>query len=228
MKPAIVICGHGPGIADAVARRFGREGHPVAIVARSAERLSKAAEELSRAGIKAQAFPCDLGDPEALPALMSAVRSAMGPIGILHWNAYVMSAGDLTTAPVAELRSVLDVTVHGLVAAVQAALPDLAASTGAVLVTGGGFALYDANIDAMAVQWRTMGVAIGKAAQRKTVGLLHQRLASEGVYVGEVVVLGAVKGTAFDGGQATIDASTVADRFWEICQNRSEVSVSVA
>ncbi len=36
MKPTIVICGYGSGISDAVARRFGREGFKVAIVARTA------------------------------------------------------------------------------------------------------------------------------------------------------------------------------------------------
>ncbi|MDB4932083.1 MAG: hypothetical protein JWM10_4567, partial [Myxococcaceae bacterium] len=32
MKPTILVCGHGTGISDAVARRFGREGFAVAIV----------------------------------------------------------------------------------------------------------------------------------------------------------------------------------------------------
>ncbi|HNN96996.1 MAG TPA: short-chain dehydrogenase, partial [Pseudomonadota bacterium] len=33
MQRTIVVAGHGPGISDAVARRFGREGFSVAIVA---------------------------------------------------------------------------------------------------------------------------------------------------------------------------------------------------
>ena len=67
-----------------------------------------------------------------------------------------------------------------------------------------------------------------KAAQHKTVGLLHHKLAGQGVYVGEVVVLGAVKGTAFDAGAATIEASAVADRFWGLYDSRAEASVIVA
>ena len=71
-------------------------------------------------------------------------------------------------------------------------------------------------------------LAIGKAAQHKTVGLLHQKLAPSGVYVGEVVVLGMVKGTAFDSGSATLEASAIADRFWELHQNRTPASVNIS
>ncbi len=136
MKPTILVCGHGPGISDAVARRFGREGFAVAIVARNAERLKAAAEALSGAGLTAKAFPCDLGDPKAV-------------------------------------------------------------------------------------------LAIAKSAQHKTAGLLHHKLAGEGVYVGEVVVLATVKGTAFDSGNATLEASAVAERFWQLHQRRTEASVNI-
>ena len=63
----------------------------------------------------------------------------------------------------------------------------------------------------MAVQWNAMGTALGKAAQHKLVGLLAAKLSADGIYVGEVVVLGMVKGTRFDSGNATLEASTVAD-----------------
>ena len=227
MAETIIICGHGAGISDAVARRFGTAGHPVAIVARNAERLAGAAKSLVDAGVKAQAFPCDLGDPEAVTKLIADVRSVLGPIGVLHWNAYVGGAGDLKTATADELRAVLNVTVHGLIAAVQASLPDLKAKKGAVLVTGGGFAFYDPHVDAAATQFRAAGLAIGKAAQHKTVGLLSKALETEGVYVGEVVVTGLVKGTAFDSGNATLEPSTIADKFWELFTAREPASVTI-
>lgn len=226
MSRTIIVCGHGPGISDAVAKRFGREGFSVALVARSADRLAAAAKALGAAGVKAQAFPCDLANPEAVQKLVRDVRAAFGPIGVLHWNAYGGGAGDLTSAPTAELRAVLDVAVHGLIAAVQEALPDLKSEKGAVLVTGGGFALYDPNIDAMATQFGAMGLAVGKAAQHKAVGLLAQRLSREGVYVGEVMVMGMVKGTAFDSGQATLDPADIAQKFWELSQARTDASVT--
>src|SRR6478735_9177028 len=164
MAETIVICGYGVGISDAVLRRFAKEGYRVAIVARNAERLNGAVQKLSAEKIDVRAFACDVGDIDAVKKLIADVRSALGPIKVLHWNAYTGGAGDLKTAGADDLRAVLNVTVHGLVAAVQAALPDLKAQKGALLVTGGGFAFYDPAVDAAATQWGAKGLAIGKAA----------------------------------------------------------------
>ena len=221
MSKTILVCGHGPGISDAVARQFGAQGFAVALVARSADKLAAAAEALTARGIQAQAFPADLGDPAAVTAMVAQVRASLGPITVVHWNAYATGAGDLTAANPTELRTSLDVGVVGLVAAVQAALPDLQAQQGAVLVTGGGLSFYDDKVDALAVSWGAMGLAVAKAAQHKLVGVLGARLAKDNIYVGEVVVLGSVKGTAFDAGNATIEASRVAGRFWELYEART-------
>ncbi|MFO0556258.1 MAG: SDR family NAD(P)-dependent oxidoreductase [Polyangiaceae bacterium] len=226
MKSTIVVCGHGPGISDAVARKFGAEGHPVALVARNKERLEAAAAALAGSGVKAQAFPCDLGDAEAVKGMIGAVRAALGPIGVLHYNAYSGGAGDLTKASASELRGVFDTAVSGLLAATQAAFEDLRSNKGALLVTGGGFAFYDAKVDAMATQFNSMGLAVAKAAQHKTVGLLSQKLGPEGIYVGEVVVLGLVKGTAFDHGSATLEPADIAAKFWELAEQRTTLSVN--
>src|SRR6478736_650049 len=219
MSETILVCGYGVGISDAVVRRFAKEGYRVAIVARNAERLNAAVRKLSAEKIDVKGFACDVGDVDAVKKLVADVRSSLGPIKVLHWNAYSGSADDL--------RSVLNVTVHGLVAAVQAALPDLKAQNGALLVTGGGFAFYDPAVDAAATQWGAQGLAIGKAAQHKAVGLLSKSLQADGVYVGEVVVTGLVKGTAFDSGNATLEASTIAEKFWELYRARSVHSVTI-
>lgn len=219
-----MVCGHGPGISAAVARTFGDEGFQVALVARNAERLGAGAQALSAAGITAKAFPCDLGDPAAVARLVGEVRSALGPITVLHWNAYAGLAGDLTACDPNDLRTVLDVGVVGAVSAVQAALPDLRAQDGAaVLVTGGGFSTYADQVDAMIAQWNAMGLAVAKAAQHKLTGVLHQKLRADGIYVGEIVVLGMVKGTAFDQGNAGLDPADIAQAFWRLYQDRTDV-----
>lgn len=220
MPSTIVICGYGPGISDAVARRFGREGFSVALVARTEERLVRACEALNAQDIVARPFPCDAGDVDAVRAMLAKARAELGPIEVLHWNAFAGLAGDLTTAPTADLHALMNVLVHGLVAGVQAALPDLEAKKGAVLVTGGGLSKNEPMIDAMAAKWNAMGLALGKASQHKLVGLLNKKLEGRGVYVGEVTVMGLVKGTPHDTGNATVSPDAVADKFWELYQAR--------
>jgi hypothetical protein len=132
----------------------------------------------------------------------------------------------MTTDPTA-LRTVFDASVAGLVLTAQEALADLEAARGAVLVTNGGLALFDPKMDAEAVEWGAMGLAIACAAKQKLVGLLREKLRADGITVGEVVVLGLVKGTAFDTGSATIEPGTIADKFWDIHSDHESRSVMV-
>jgi NADP-dependent 3-hydroxy acid dehydrogenase YdfG len=221
----ILIGGYGPGISSAVARKFGREGWQVALVGRKAGRLEAGVTALAEEGITAKAFRCDLGDPAAVVQLVGRVRDELGPITAIHWNAYAAVAGDLTTCDVGELRTVLDVAVVGTVAAVQAALPDLRAQDGAaVLITGGGFAFYADEVDGVIAQYDAMGLGIAKAAQHKLTGVLHHKLRDEGIYVGSIVVTGAVAGTAFARGGEGIDPDAIGEAFWKLYSDRTDVT----
>lgn len=227
MTKTILIAGYGPGISNAVAEKFGREGFSVALAARSVDRLQAGVKALEAKGVRAAAFPTDLGQSAAVEALIGSVRSKLGSITALHWNAYTGGAGDLLTADLAELRAVLELPVFSLLTAVRAALPDLKQQPeAAILVTNGGLGLFDPQIDALAVQWGAQGLAVANAAKAKLVRLLSERLKGDGVYVGEVTVTGLVKGTPWDQGNATLEASSVAERFWQLYRARSEVSVT--
>ena len=216
MSKTIVICGYGPGISAAVAKRFGREGFQVALLARNEERLAAGAAALESSSIRAAAFPADLSRETDIERSFQAVRTKLGDIAVLHWNAYATSAGDLLAADAAATRSIFDVPVVGLLAAVKSALRDLETAKGAVLVTNGGFGLNDPAMDELAVKFGAMGLGVANAAKRKLVGLLAQKLQPRGIYVGEVMVLGSVKGSAWDSGTATLEAATVADAFYDL------------
>lgn len=229
MAKTIIVGGYGSGISAAVAERFGAEGFSVALVARNAERLAAGVKALEAKGVKAAAFPTDLGDTTAVRALIGKVRSALGPITVLHWNAYASEAGDLLAADTAALHRTFDVAVSGLLAAVQEALPDLKQDReSAVLVTNGGYGLFDPKVDAYAIQANSMGLALVNSAKHKLVSLLSEKLKSEGVYIGELMVLGTVKGTAWDSGNSTLEASAIANKFWELFRARKEVWAQIA
>lgn len=228
MAKTIVVCGVGRGISMAVAERFGNEGFSVALVARNAERLAGAVTTLESKGIRVAGFPTDLGSPAAVKQLFASARNTLGPVTVLHWNAYAGAVGDLLEADAAAIRNVFELPVVGFLNVVKEALPDLRqAKDAAVLVTNGGLGLADPQADAAAVQWNAMGLAAANAAKHKVVRLLHEKLKSAGIFVGEVMVLALVKGTAFDNGSATLAPATVADQFWQSYQARNQVSVMV-
>jgi short-subunit dehydrogenase len=228
MAKTILIVGYGVGISAAVAEKFGKEGFQVALVARTKDRLETAAKELSAKGIKAAAFTADVSDLGAIKDVVGKVRGALGPITAIHWNAYAGAPADLLTVAPADLLTATGVATTSLLAAVQAALPDLEKEKdAAVLVTNGGFGLFDANVDAYVAKTQSGPLAIANSAKHKLVGVLHQQLKERGVYVGDVVVTGLVKGTAWDNGSATLEASTIAGKFWELYTGRTVSTATV-
>jgi short-subunit dehydrogenase len=231
MGKTILVVGFGPGISRAVAERFGSSGFSVALVGRNEETLASGVSALKAKGIEAAAFPADAGDPTAIRAVVGKARAALGPITVVHWNASSGSGGtgDFLTADPVTVRGLLDVTVVGLLAAIQEALPDLKkANEGAVLISNGAFGENTPQMDELAATMKAMGLALANAAKHKLVGLLAQRLNGEGVYVGEVLVAGNIKGSAWDKGAATIDGATVANKFWELYKARGEVRARVS
>jgi NAD(P)-dependent dehydrogenase (short-subunit alcohol dehydrogenase family) len=223
-----MLVGFGPGTATAVAERFGREGFSVAPVGRNEDRLAAGASALKAQGIDAYPFPADAGDPESIRAAVRSVRAQLGTITILHWNAYGgMETGDLLAADPTSLHEVFDVAVFGLLAATQEALPDLKRDgSGALLVSNGAFGLVSPETDAFVVKLHLMGLALSSAAKHKLVGLLAERLKSEGIYVGEVMVYRAIKGTSPTDGDA-VDPSVIADAHWKLYQSRGDTRAVV-
>lgn len=227
MKKIIVIAGFGPAISSAVAHRFGKDGFAVAIVGRNQSRLNDGVKTLAAAGIEAQAFVADLSSADAARQVVARVKKEMGSVHVLHWNAYSAGAGDLTTTDPNELLPVLAIATGNLVAAIQEALADLRANGGSVLVTNGGFGLLDPAVDQMGADNNAMGLSIANAAKEKLVRLLHYKLEPQGVYVGEVMVTGLVKGSAYDQGHATLDPAVIAEGFWQLHQERKNLSVTL-
>lgn len=228
MAKTIVVIGYGPGISNAVAERFGKGGFSVGLVARDEAKLSKGVAALKAKGIEAAACRGDASDPESLRAAIGKAR-ALGPIHAIHWNAYGANVGDVIEATPKQLHEIFDVSIVGLVTAVQEVLPDLKkAGDGVVLVTNGAFGEVNPQVDAFAASSKFMGLGIANAAKHKLVGLLAERLRGEGVHVGEVMVAGTVKGTAWDRGQATLEASQIANEFWKLYEERKTLRARIS
>jgi len=229
MSKTIVVVGFGPGISTAVAEKFGAEAFAVALVGRTRERLDAGVQALAAKGVTAAAFTADAADPVSIRAAIAKARAELGPITVLHWNAFGgTEVKDLLAADPAGVGGVFDIAVAGLLAAVQEALPDLKSTAeGAVLVTNGAFGLVNPMMDALAISLKSVGVALANAAKHKLVGLLSEALKGDGVYVGEVMVAGVVKGTVWSSGEG-IEGAAIADAFWTLYQDRGEVRAQVS
>lgn len=220
----IVVVGYGPGNGAEVAEKFGKEGFSVALIGRNEEHLAAGVSALNDQGIAAAAFSADAGDPASIAAAIRNVRAKLGPITVIHWNAYGGNeAGDLLTAEPSVIHGLFDTAVFGLIAAAREALPDLkSGGDGAILITNGGFGDVSPEIDQYVTSSKLMGLALANAGKNKLAGLLAERLKGDGVYVGEVVIYGAVSRTPTAGADI-VDPSTVAAKFWDLYKSRSDV-----
>ena len=125
-----LVTGGGSGIGAATARALANEGHRVSLVGRRPDPITNLAREID-------GFACsaDVTERASVEAAFAAARNAHGPIEIL-----INCAGDAPSASFAGIsidqwRATLAVNLDALFNCIQAALPDLVASTAGRVVT---------------------------------------------------------------------------------------------
>lgn len=222
--PLLLVVGCGPGVSHTTAERFAREGYALALIGRTRDRVEAGASRLQKLGVDARAYVADAGDQAQIMATIGAVREAQGPIGAVLWaaprNAGVTNV--LATRP-DQISRVFAVGIDGILAVVQTTLDDLRAHSGAaVLVANGGLGDQTTAAEQAAAMYNIDGTALEAAAKSKLVGILAERLRPDGIYVGEVIIVGAVRTPASAPGTG-IDPHAIADRFWSMANDRDTV-----
>ncbi|MDQ2091277.1 SDR family NAD(P)-dependent oxidoreductase [Marimonas arenosa] len=175
------ILGAGPGNGAACARRFAAAGYTTALCARDVARLDALAADIDGA----RPFSCDITDPASLASALGAIRTELGPITTLIFNAGASHWGGIDDLDDTALEQ--DFTLHalGLFRAVQAVLPDMrAAGHGTIIVIGAGAALRGRPA--------SISVAAAKAAQRSIAQSLARQLGPENIHVSYLVLDGIV------------------------------------
>ena len=119
----VVVSGASAGVGRAAALAFAKDGAAVALLARSAERLQAAAEEITAAGGKALAIPVDVADADQVNQAAARVEEELGPIDVWVNNAMVTLFSRAVEMSPEEYRRVTEVsylgTVHGTLAALK-------------------------------------------------------------------------------------------------------------
>ncbi|WP_406089321.1 SDR family oxidoreductase [Streptomyces sp. NBC_01013] len=174
----VLVTGGGSGLGKAVAAEFARLGADLALVGRSAERLTAAREELApltRGRILTA--PGDIRDPERITEVFDGIEAELGPPDVLVNNAaanFPSPAEDLSPNA---WRAVLDITLTGTwFMTREFGRRHLAAGTGGSIVcvgasyawTGGpGYAHSAAAkagvknlVETLAVEWGPYGIRV--------------------------------------------------------------------
>jgi NADP-dependent 3-hydroxy acid dehydrogenase YdfG len=201
MSRTIAVLGAGTGLGTAVAHRFGREGHRVALVARNADRLSALTAELLARGIEAAPFPADLTRPAEAAALVARVESRLGPIDTVHYapitTDLLASAAGLTGDIMQHYLNLYLLTPLELIATLLPAMR--ARRDGAILLTQG--------ISAVRPTPTLGGLGPAMAAARNHILALNAELDGTGVFAGVLHIGAMVTGSA--GHRAAVEGRLV-------------------
>ena len=84
---AVIVGGVGEGLGLAIAMRLAIAGHPVIMLARSAERLKQFEQKIAAAGGAAHGRSTDVRDEQYVVALFDQVAAEYGPIDAAIYNA---------------------------------------------------------------------------------------------------------------------------------------------
>ena len=99
-----LVTGAGQGVGQGIALALAAEGASVAVLGRTREKLDACCALLRARGVRAEAFPCDVADTEAVPRVVEQVAEQFGGIDILVNNAYSGSYGPLLGMTDADFR----------------------------------------------------------------------------------------------------------------------------
>ncbi|WP_086819912.1 SDR family NAD(P)-dependent oxidoreductase [Allokutzneria sp. NRRL B-24872] len=200
--PGAVVIGAGPGIGRAVARRFAREGLPVALISRSAS-----------VDVDAElALVADSTDADALRTALDKATEQFGLPDVVVYNAALVRADALGELSVREHTDAWAVNVVGAAVAAAHVLPAMARrGSGSFLITGG---MPDAKPE-------YVSLSLGKAGVRTLISLLDKQFGASGVRVASVTVDGGVvPGTAFD-------PDRIAEHYWWLHANPADRRLEV-
>jgi NAD(P)-dependent dehydrogenase (short-subunit alcohol dehydrogenase family) len=182
----IVGVGASRGLGAAIARRFAKDGHPVVIAGRNADKLKSTAAELKDGGAKVAFVVGDASRAEDVKRFV-ADAEALAPLAVA-----VQNAGGNEWAPFLQV-SVESFTRHwrehalGGFQLAQAAIPVL-------LRHGGGSLFFTGASASLRGKAKFAPFAAAKGALRNLVQSIAREYGPQNIHVGHVIIDGGIAG----------------------------------
>lgn len=211
----IAIVGVGPLLGMGIARKFGKQGFKVALVARRAEALQGYVQELQQLGIEAAGFPADASDPQQIAQAFAAIRQQFGFIDVLEfsptqWNKGGYEATQALATTVDSAEHDFKLLVLGAIASAREVIPEMIERKQGALFFSTGYSAIKP------IPYIT-SLCISNSGLRSYAYCLNEELAPHGIYVGTVSIAAFIQ-AGTDG-----DPDTIAEMYWDMYQKRDRV-----
>jgi len=217
-RPSVLVVGVGAsrGLGAAIARRFARGGHPVAIAGRNAEKLTRTSRELEETGARVAHIIGDAARAEDAKHFVTEAER-LAPLAVVVHN-----AGGNEPAPFLQLtedsftRHWREHALGGFQVA-QAALPVLVAH-------GGGSLFFTGATASLRGKANFAPFASAKAALRNLAQSIAREYGPRNIHVGHLVVDGGIAGERLlsrapqlpqqRGPDGLLDPDAIAEAYW--------------
>lgn len=180
-QPVCAIVGVGPGNGAAFARQFAGAGYRVALIARSREVLNALETELEAS----KAYCCDVTDPASVQQTFRQIRSDMGEIETLIYNAGAGVWGNFDQISPESFEQSWKVNALGSFLVSKEVIPSMQAHKRGNIIFTGATASRRGNVF-------TAAFAPAKAAQRSLAESLARYLGPQGIHVSLIIIDGVV------------------------------------
>ncbi len=122
-----LVAGASRGLGMLIARELTSRGATVAICARSAAELRRAAADLQEYGEPVRTFVCDVTDRAAVMSMVGQVDATLGPVDLLVNVAGIIEVGPLTSMSLGDFEQAMATMFWGPLHLTDAVLPAMRA-----------------------------------------------------------------------------------------------------
>jgi len=211
MKKTIFVLGAGNGCGNRVAEKFGKNDFRVVLMARSAEHLAAYEAEFKEKDIEVYTQVADASKPHSVTKAFADLKARFGTPDVLFYNVGITSL-DTDVKGEKDVDLLMErymVDVAGAYHAIQQVLgEEFSKKRGAILVTGGGLAMYP--------MYDYLPLSMDKAALRAMCLALHEELKKQDVYLGTLTVTGTIAPGE------KCDPALLAEDFWKLYTERKD------
>lgn len=184
-NPITAIVGVGPGLGGALAERFARGGHAMALLSRTQAGRRTITDRIARAGGTARGYDCDVTDVASTAAAFARIRDELGDPSVLLYNAGSFTTGGILELDPGRFEAAWRINCLGGFLASREVLPAMVENgTGTILFTGATAALRGGAGFA--------GLSVGKFGLRSLAQSMAREFGPRGIHVAHVVIDGMI------------------------------------